>query len=60
MRWCVECGGSDCGGGGGGGGDGGGGEGDAAVHATHFFWWGAGGCHGPAVPKNALNPLMAI
>ena len=58
MRWCVEVGGSDCGGGGGGGGvggggGGGGGEGDA-------FWWGAGGCHGPAVPKNALNPLMAI
>ena len=56
MRWCVECGGSDYGGGGGGGG----GEGDAVMYATHFFWWGAGGCHGPAVPKNALNPLMAI
>ena len=25
-----------------------------------LFWWGAGGFHGPAVPKNALNPLMAI
>ena len=27
--------------------------------ATHFFWWGIGGCHGLGKLENALNPYMA-
>ena len=27
--------------------------------ATHFFWWGIGGCHGLGELENAVNPYMA-
>ena len=27
--------------------------------ATHFFWWGIGGCHGLGKLENAINPYMA-
>ena len=50
MRWCVE---------GSGDGGGSGGEGDAVMRVTHIFCSGAGGFYGLAVPKNALDPLIA-
>ena len=32
---------------------------ETIMGATHFFWWGIGGCHGLGEPGNAINPYMA-